>query len=254
MSANSIRVAKAATDMAAFQHGFARALLARAPEADSLTGQPGFSVYRNTVLSGCVDALQAQYPSVVALVGADWFCGAALEYVHQWPPSDGPLLLYGDRFADFLAVFEPARALAYLPAVARLDRLWSECHVAADAPTLCAQDLLQGQTLATLRLRPHPAARWLWADEAPVWTLWSRTRAGKDPGKDLRWRGEGVLLTRPHAAVHWQAAGRAACALLDACAAALPLPNALDRALQVDPEANPSTLLAELTMAGALAA
>ena len=64
--------------MADFQQRFARALMADSPELDELTRQPGFAVYRNTVLKGCMDALQAQFPSIVKLTGAAWFDDADL--------------------------------------------------------------------------------------------------------------------------------------------------------------------------------
>ena len=58
-----------------FQDGFANALLALEPSVDCapelayLVAQPGFAVYRNTVMKGCIDALQANYPAVARLVG-----------------------------------------------------------------------------------------------------------------------------------------------------------------------------------------
>ena len=67
-----------------FQDGFAAALLpppgaapAHPAWLDALLAQPGFAVYRNTVLKGCIDALQASYPTVCALVGEEWFRAAA---------------------------------------------------------------------------------------------------------------------------------------------------------------------------------
>ena len=48
-----------------FQDLFVEALYN--PEADTLTlltDQPGFSVYRNTVMKGAVDALLANFPTV----------------------------------------------------------------------------------------------------------------------------------------------------------------------------------------------
>lgn len=251
-----MNTACAPRSMADFQQRFARALMADSPELDELTRQPGFAVYRNTVLKGCMDALQAQFPSIVKLTGAAWFDDAAAIYARQQPPQAGPLLLYGEKFPEFLTTYAPAQALPYLPAVARLDRLWSESHVAADAPVLGAGDLARlashEQALATLRLQSHPAARWLWDDALPAYTLWSRTRADEDPGRDLLWQGEGALLTRPADRVVWHPASRAACAFLDACAAGHPLPEALAHALQAEPDANPSALLATLAQAGAL--
>ncbi len=54
-------------ELAAFQDAFASALLADDPQAASeavarLVRQPGFAVYRNTVMKACIDALQAELP------------------------------------------------------------------------------------------------------------------------------------------------------------------------------------------------
>ena len=68
--------------LSAFQDGFSAALLGHAEHApwlSALESQPGFAVYRNTVLKGCIDALQASYPTVCQLVGEDWFRAAATE-------------------------------------------------------------------------------------------------------------------------------------------------------------------------------
>ena len=122
--------------LTAFQDGFSAALIGRAAQApwlSALESQPGFAVYRNTVLKGCIDALQASYPTVCQLVGTDWFRAAAAVYARAQPPRDGLLMDYGDGFAHFLDQFAPAADLPYLSAVARLDRCWTECHLAADA-------------------------------------------------------------------------------------------------------------------------
>ena len=101
--------------LAGFQEQFACALFE--PEAGSsgavaaLRCQPGFAVYRNTAMKGCVDALQANYASVSRLVGEEWFRAAAAVYVREQPPAQPTLLFYGATFAQFLARFEPARKL-----------------------------------------------------------------------------------------------------------------------------------------------
>mgnify|MGYP000920526237 CR=1 FL=1 len=142
----------------------AAALAAYLGALDALLAQPGFAVYRNTVAKGCIDALQANYPAVHALVGTDWLRAVAHAFVHQHPPSDGRLMDYGAGFAEFLEGFGPAASLPYLGAVARLDRCWTEAHLAADAPALQAAWLAQQapEALALLRLHPHPATRWRW--------------------------------------------------------------------------------------------
>lgn len=67
-----------------FQDAFSAALFqgdidhsARSPSEvqalPALQAQPGFAVYRNTVLKACIDALQANYPTVNQLVGDHGF-------------------------------------------------------------------------------------------------------------------------------------------------------------------------------------
>ena len=246
-----------------FQDGLASALLpppgASTPSPawlDALLAQPGFAVYRNTVARGCIDALQANYPAVHALVGTDWLRAAAHAFVHQHPPSDGRLMAYGAGFAGFLDHFAPAADLPYLGAVARLDRWWTESHLAANAPALSAAWLARQppEALALLHLQPHPAARWQWCADHPAYTLWQRQREGLPWDAALPWHGVGALLTRPHDAVQWAPLPHAGCALLDACAAGASFEDAATQALQADPAADLSQLVALLLQSGALRA
>lgn len=243
--------------LARFQDAFAHALLAPgatpAPEAVALTAQPAFAVYRNTVMKGCIDALQANYPAVARLVGEEWFRAAAAIYVREAPPADPTLLRYGANFADFLARFEPAADLPYLPGVARLDRLWTEAHAAAneDAVDPAAVARLAPEALAGTVLHPHPAARWAWFADAPIYTIWSRNRADGAPAADLDWRPEGALIVRPHDAVEWIALDAAGCAFLDACAAGGTLALAARAALEVQGTADLARLMSNLLEAGA---
>ena len=246
-----------------FQDGLASALLpppgASVPPPawlDALLAQPGFAVYRNTVARGCIDALQANYPAVHALVGTDWLRAAAHDFAHLHPPLDGRLMGYGAGFAEFLDHFAPAADLSYLGAVARLDRCWTESHLAANAPALSAAWLARQppEALALLHLQPHPAARWQWCAAHPAYTLWQRQRDGLAWDANLPWQGEGALLTRPHDAVQWAPLPHAGCALLDACAAGASFEDAATQALQADPAADLSQLVALLLHTGALRA
>lgn len=243
-----------------FQQQFARALLApdatESPTLRALTTQPAFAVYRNTVMKGCIDTLQANFPAVARLVGVEWFRAAAALYVAQAPPSEPRLLHYGDSFVDFLRGFEPAEALTYLPGVAQLDIAWRQCHVALDAD--CADAAwLAGQNpeqLATLLLTPHPAARWAWFDSQPIYSIWRQNRGPRDQEESPAWQSEGALLTRPADAVIWHPLSRAGCVLLDACDEGLPLTHAADQALNAEPATDLAGLFALLLNAGAFAA
>ena len=243
-------------------HALARAIWSEAPAdaAPAITRHPAFAVYRNTVLKGCVDALQANYPAVARLVGEGWFHSAATLYARAHPPADGRLLLYGADFADFLARMEATHQLPYLAPVARLDRLWTLSHGAADAPPALPQHIatLPPEALATLRLAPHPAARWAWFDGIPARTLWCCNRsdahpeAPAQPPDDLVWRSEGALLTRPALQVQWAPASLGAIRFLDACAQGAPLLDAAQAASEAEPGLDLAQLMAQLLDAGAL--
>jgi hypothetical protein len=246
-----------------FQDAFAAALLdPDASPADpmaALARQPGFAVYRNTVMKGCIDALQANYPAVTRLVGEEWFRAAAAVFVRAQPPRLPMLAGYGADFATFLESFEPARELPYLPAVAKLDRAWTEAHQAADARALDAVTLAASppEQLAGMHLAPHPAARWQWFD-LPAYSIWSRNRGSEETelsdDADIEWQAEGVLVCRDRAGiVRWQPLTRGGCVFLDACAAGHPLQEATAFALDADPALDFAALISQLLAAGALA-
>jgi hypothetical protein len=243
--------------LARFQDAFAHTLLAPgvtpAPDVAALAAQPAFAVYRNTVVKGCIDALQANYPVVARLVGEEWFRAAAAIYVREALPADPTLLRYGSSFADFLDRFEPAADLPYLPGAARLDRLWTEAHAAADEEALdpAAVARLAPEELADVILHPHAAARWAWFEEAPIYTIWTRNRADSVPEGDIDWRPEGALLVRPRDTVAWIALDAAGCAFLDACAVGGTLAGAAQEALQAKDDADISRLMATLLGVGA---
>jgi hypothetical protein len=246
-------------DLAAFQDAFAAALLADPdapspePAVERLRRQPGFAVYRNTVLKGCIDALQANYPTVARLVGEEWFRAAAAVFARARLPSHPSLLIYGEGFAQFLAAFGPARELPYLAAVAQVDRLWTEAHVAADAPTLAADALarLAPPELAATALAIHPAARWCRSDAWPIHTLWSRHREPDVRADAFDWRGEGVLVTRPLGPVRVAPLSPGGVALLDAAASGASIADAAARALDAEPQLDFAFLIRHLLQSGA---
>jgi hypothetical protein len=244
-----------------FQDGFARALLVaelqpddHAPEIARLVAQPAFAVYRNTVMKGCIDALQANYPSVARLVGEEWFRAAAAIFVRAHLPAHPTLAVYGEGFADFLAGFEPAAELPYLPGVARLDRFWTEAHTAPDEVPIEAAAVarLGPEALARTVLRPHASARWSWFDAQPIATLWRRNRyPDQSDQAEIDWHAEGGLVVRPAAAVENVALDAAGCAFLDACASGGTLADAAAAALAEDAAADLARLMARLLEAGA---
>ena len=242
--------------LGAFQAAFFADLLS-APEASTsattLGAQPGFAVYRNTVMAGCIDALVANYPTVHQLLGDEGCRHVAHAFVREAPPLHGVLADYGAGFAAFLHEVAASADLPYLCGVAALDRLWTQAHLAADAPVLQATDFadLAPAELASARLTLHPAARWQHFEEVPVFTVWRRHRENLALDSPLAWRSEGALLTRPGAAVRWTCIDAAAAAFLAACAAGCSVTEAYDAALADADDAASFVGLPRLVLAGA---
>jgi hypothetical protein len=240
-----------------FQDAFCTAIAA--PEADpagdlrSLVAQPGFAIHRNTVAKGCIDALAANYPTVAKLVGEEWLRGAAALFSRANLPRHPALVLYGEDFPDFLAGFAPAAQLPYLADVARIDRLWTEAHTAADAQALDPRRLatLPAPELGRAVLVPHPAARWGYFPAHPAYTIWRDNREERGQQGTPAWKGEGTLLTRPQGDVIWHALDEAGVAFLDACADGHCVGEAAARALAACPDADLGELMSVLARSGA---
>jgi hypothetical protein len=177
------------------------------PPADTLgrEGRPDarrFAVYRNNVAVGLIQSLEARFPVTRRLVGEDFFRGLAGAYVAANKPKSAMLILYGADFPDFVAGFPPARELAYLPDVARLENAWVEAYHAAEAEplTLAALAAVAPDELDSLRFRAHPAARPLRLP-TPAASLWAAHQGEDDPKPPQRWAAEDALITRPQAEV-----------------------------------------------------
>jgi hypothetical protein len=239
--------------LARFQDDFTEALYGVAP-GFSPARQASFAVYRNSAMRACLDALEANFPAVVCLVGREWFRAAAAIHVEQSPPRDGRMFIYGDDFAAFLATFPPACELPYLADVARLDRLWMESFVAADADILTAADVssLGAETLGALKLSLHPATRWFDAT-VPAVSIWQASRAGIPASADLVWQAEYAIVNRAGHEIGVTPADARTLCLLDAIASGASLADAALSTLAIHPGAPIDRLLASLLQAGAFA-
>lgn len=245
--------------LAQFQDDFCAVLFGAQAAGERLaylTSQRGFAVYRNTVVKGCIDALEANFPAVVSLVGQQWFRGVAAAYVQTHALADARLVYYGERFAAFLGGLESVHALPYLADVARLDYLWIEAHTAADdtlvdLPALAA---FVPDALERARLRPHSAARWIWFAEHPAFSIWRANREAAAIPDDLAWQAQGALLTRPDGAVRWRSIPAGAHAFIEACAKGETFEAAVQQVWQAQPNADLPALIGECIAAGAFAA
>jgi len=157
-----------------------------------------FDVYRNNVMVSLIEAMEATFPAVRRLVGADFFKAVAKVYIRRAPPRTPVLLLYGEGFGDFLDGFEPAAGVPYLGDVARLEWARLAAYHAADAEPLSIARLagLPQEVLPGLRFALHPSLRLL-RSRFPVASLWAAA-SGADPVRAVDMKtGEDVAVLRP---------------------------------------------------------
>jgi hypothetical protein len=155
------------------QRAMRERLLAMQPDVDARQEEV-LAVYRHTIGSTLTNALRLSYPAVLRLVGAEFFEGAAHEFIHLHAPRSACLNDYGESLADFLAQFAPAATLPYLTEVARLE--WA-VNRALHAPDVAAIDLTRLATLGEAALpwvsfTAHPGLT-LQRMQFPADAIWS---------------------------------------------------------------------------------
>ncbi len=244
------------SDLAAFQDRFSRALHGNGDligPGDAETLRIGLSIHRNTVYKALTDALRANYPTVEQLVGDEWFMASAHAFLAENLPREPSLCAFGAAYPEFLSTLPAAGEMPYLPGVARIDRFWSEAHIAADAQVM-SPEALEGfspDSLFDLQLRLHPSVRFGWFAE-PAPSIWKLNRPPSAPIQiNLDWVAEGALIARPHGEVVMEILDATGFAFLQQCSAGATLGEAATSALELDPAAAITTTISELIAFGA---
>jgi len=240
--------------------GFAAALLdptlAVPPGLVGPDGEPSakrFAVYRNNVVVGLVEALQANYPAVCRIVGDEFFQAMARVYVVSEPPASPILLDYGAGFADFIAIFEPAASLPYLPDVARIERAWTEAYNAREAVPMSPAALAAIPTdrIADTRFTLHPSLR-IARSQFPALTIWRMNIDDGVPAPvDIESGGEDALVMRAAADVEVRSMPPGGAAFLASFGMGKTLAEAAKSAMKIHAPFDLSASLLALISAGA---
>ena len=154
-----------------------------------------FDVYRNNVAVGLTDALEAAFPVINKLVGAEFFKAMAGVYLRNNPPSSPLMMYYGDKMPGFLKGFEPAKSLAYLPDIARLEIAIREAYHAADADPVSSDALaaLSPEAFSRARFSFAPSVR-LISSLYPIYGIWAANMLPDAPAPKTE--AQDVLVTR----------------------------------------------------------
>ena len=151
---------------------------------DSIPAAARLQVHRHHVRHSLANALAATFPTVEALVGADFFRALAVAFVERNLPAQPVLAEYGQGFAGFVADWQPAQGLPYLADVARLDWALNVAWHATDGERLAATDLAAepAERLPLLRLVLSPGTSLL-QSPYPVDRIWSASQPGAAAGE-----------------------------------------------------------------------
>lgn len=212
-------------------------------------------VYRNNHRGNLHDALAGAYPVIEQLVGKDFFRLITRQFLGQHASRSGNLHHYGAEMPGFLAAFEPARGLAYLPDVAALEWACHRAYFAEDAAALDIGKLAQipPDQYPDLVLHTHPACCLL-RSGFPIAAIWRAHQpgAGSDFHIDLDAGSCNALVSRKDDVVLVGELSVAAADWLDSIRNGISIGMATDDALERDPDFDLRSTLIQLLRLGVL--
>jgi hypothetical protein len=150
---------------------------------DEIPAEARLRVHRHHVHDSLATALAATFPTLQALVGAEFFQGMARAFVGKTLPAQPVLAEYGGSLADFVDTYDPARGLPYLADVARLDWALNTAFHALPTPRLSAADLsaIEAEQLPAKGVRLAPGTA-LIRSAYPVDRIWAAAQPGAKAG------------------------------------------------------------------------
>ena len=205
--------------LAALQIRFLEAVLDGEALPDDAAPADAVDFYRASGEATRRASLASTYPVMLRLVGEAFFAQAARAYARSFPSASGDLHSFGAHVARFLETYEPARPLAYLPDVARLEWAVHECAHAAEAAPIDAAMLARVPEAeqGLLRVRIAPSVRRVRSRFA-IAAIWHANQPQRDGTLDRHEGCDDVLVHRDGAQVGVQALDAPAARFLDAMA------------------------------------
>lgn len=133
--------------------------------------EPGLAVYRNNLIMNAERALAITYPTVVLLVGEEFFSLLVREFIQFEKLSEGDWGLWGKTLPQWLASHERLVEYPFISDCAYVDWL---CHIAERAQVenlTFASDIPQHSDLSSLSIRYCAGANLL-QSTYPVVDIW----------------------------------------------------------------------------------
>lgn len=193
------------------------AALAEQIVADSFDGPERLAIYRNNFLIGLGEALKANFPVTLQLLGAEFFEQAARRFVLAQPPRRPCLFEYGAGFADYLRDLPHLATRPYIVDMARFEFARIAAYNAPAEPAVAPEALI-GLSPEQLEALPIRRARHavIIAIRAPVLALWQAHQVAEPDftAIDMTPRPHALLICRPEQALMFQELDLSASAFL----------------------------------------
>lgn len=148
-----------------------------AADLESGAGDARLAIHRHHIARSLARVLAGTFPTVQALVGADYFRQTAQAFVVGHLPTQPVLAEYGAAFPAFLAGEAPRHGLPYLADTARLD--WA-LNVAFYSPRPPAAELSAAGPDTLLTLAPGAAVL---RSPYPLDRIWAASQPGAPEGE-----------------------------------------------------------------------
>jgi hypothetical protein len=160
--------------------GDAGPMLELVPE-QGIPAEQGVQIYRNNYLLAALATLQATYPVIERLGGADWFRHSAASYQRQFPSKSGDLQHLGDSYPQFLQADLAGTAHAYFADVAALEWAYQEVLTAAEQAPVDLGSLRSfgPEDYERLVFVPRPGVRTI-DSQFPIFAIWKANRSALD--------------------------------------------------------------------------
>ena len=185
--------------------------------ADSLDGPERLAIYRNNFLISLGEALKANFPVTLQLLGKGFFEQAARAFVLTQPPQRPCLFEYGAGFADHLRDLPQLATRPYIVDMARFEFARIAAYNAPVEPAVTPETLM-GLSPERLEALPVRRARHalVVAVRAPVLALWQAHQAAEPDFADIDMtaRPQALLVCRPDHALTYQELDLSASAFL----------------------------------------
>lgn len=191
--------------------------LAPAIVADSFDGPERLAIYRNNFLISLGEALKANFPVTLQLLGKEFFEQAARRFVLSHPPQRPCLFEYGAGFADHLRDLPQLKTRPYIIDMARFEFARAAAYNAPVEPAVTPETLvgLSPEQLEALPIRRARHAQ-IVAVRAPVLALWQAHQAAEPDfaAIDMTPRSYALLVCRPDQTLMYQELDLSASAFL----------------------------------------